>query len=150
MCVFLGLQGLFGCDKLHKHVWVRVSEELSVRATTVHNLLCCVEKGGVLLKKILQFSCLSSLFLVCVLDDFMAVLLFGVLLFLFVVSVQLVSLLFDSLPASFEWGSEAALFLSVLNGALLLHCEDQALLRLCTATYINSARKFVNLFPLHG
>eukprot|EP00117_Sycon_ciliatum_P038056 scpid2635/ scgid28349/ Protein unc-80; Uncoordinated protein 80 len=77
--------GLFGCDKLHKRVWVRF-----------------------------------------------------------------VSILFDGLPSTFEWGPEASLFLSVLNGAVSLHSDDNALLRHTCATYINASRKFVHLFPLHG
>lgn len=64
--------------------------------------------------------------------------------------VQFVSLLFDGLSSSFEWGPEASLFLNVLNGALLLHSDDNALLRHTCATYVNASRKFVNLFPLHG
>ena len=35
---------------------------------------------------------------------------------------------------------------NVVNGALILHCEDSSILRLCMATFINAAHQFKNVF----
>eukprot|EP00118_Oscarella_pearsei_P008956 m.48806 g.48806 ORF g.48806 m.48806 type:complete len:1415 (+) comp33927_c0_seq11:615-4859(+) len=64
--------------------------------------------------------------------------------------VSFVARLFHHMPPSFSWGSEAALFLHVINGAMLLHCEDRSMLRLCMATLLGAVRKYGNLFPAQG
>lgn len=42
------------------------------------------------------------------------------------------------------------LFLNVINGTLLLHCEDTAMLRCCLATYLNASRHFKQVFAING
>ena len=54
------------------------------------------------------------------------------------------------MPDSFPWGKEAAHFLNVINGTILLHCEDQSMLRLCLSTLLGAIRKFTLLFPRDG
>ena len=52
------------------------------------------------------------------------------------------SRMFAVMSATTTLEGDLLLFLSVINGTLLLHCEDTALLRACLATYINAARHF--------
>lgn len=51
----------------------------------------------------------------------------------------------------FPWGcADLNLFLNVINGAILLHCEDSVMLRLCLASLINIAVHFSNIFAIDG
>ena len=51
----------------------------------------------------------------------------------------------------FSWSSaDLNLFLNVINGAILLHCEDGAMLRLCLASLINIAVHFSHIFASDG
>ena len=55
------------------------------------------------------------------------------------------------MSADFPWGSaDLNLFLNVINGAILLHCEDAAVLRLCLAAFVNIAVHFSNIFASNG
>ena len=42
------------------------------------------------------------------------------------------------------------LFINVINGVMILHCEDSVVLRHCMATYIDMAVHFNNLFSNNG
>ncbi|XP_033107470.1 protein unc-80 homolog, partial [Anneissia japonica] len=64
--------------------------------------------------------------------------------------VKLISTMFNNMSADFQWGGDIQLFINVINGALLLHCEDMAILRVCLATYINIARHFKQIFATKG
>ncbi|XP_061686965.1 protein unc-80 homolog isoform X16 [Syngnathoides biaculeatus] len=64
--------------------------------------------------------------------------------------IKLLEEMFLGMPSEYPWGDEMMLFLSVFNGALLLHPEDSALLRQHTATAINTAVHFNHLFSLSG
>ncbi|XP_048124538.1 protein unc-80 homolog isoform X5 [Alosa alosa] len=64
--------------------------------------------------------------------------------------IKLLEEMFLGMPSEHPWGDEMMLFLNVLNGALLLHPEDSALLRQYTATAINTAVHFNHLFSLSG
>jgi hypothetical protein len=45
---------------------------------------------------------------------------------------------------------DITLFLNVINGAFILHCEDFAMLRFCLATYISTAKHFRHIFATNG
>lgn len=45
---------------------------------------------------------------------------------------------------------DITLFLDVINGAFILHCEDFAMLRFCLATYISTAKHFRHIFATNG
>ncbi|KAE8580423.1 hypothetical protein XENTR_v10024429 [Xenopus tropicalis] len=64
--------------------------------------------------------------------------------------IKLLEEMFLGMPSEFPWGDEMMLFLSVFNGALILHPEDSALLRQYAATAINTAVHFNHLFSLSG
>lgn len=64
--------------------------------------------------------------------------------------VKLVSKMFETTTGFFAESNDIHLFLNVVNGALLLHCEDASLLRLCMSTYINAAHQFKNIFATNG
>jgi hypothetical protein len=64
--------------------------------------------------------------------------------------VEFIWKMFKHMPDSFPWGKEAAHFLNVINGTILLHCEDQSMLRLCLSTLLGSIKKFSLLFPREG
>ncbi|XP_071950483.1 protein unc-80 homolog isoform X2 [Antedon mediterranea] len=64
--------------------------------------------------------------------------------------VKLISTMFSNMSPDFAWGADMQLFLNVINGALLLHCEDMSLLRVCLATYINIAKHFKQIFATKG
>ena len=42
------------------------------------------------------------------------------------------------------------LFINVINGVMILHCEDAATLRYCMAIYINMAYHFSTMFSTNG
>ncbi|CAF5165491.1 unnamed protein product, partial [Rotaria sp. Silwood1] len=45
---------------------------------------------------------------------------------------------------------DITLFLNVINGAFILHCEDFAMLRFCLAIYISTAKHFRHIFATNG
>lgn len=64
---------------------------------------------------------------------------------------QLVAILFEHMSSTFQWGSaDLQLFLNVINGATLLHCEDSAILRLCLVSFLNIAVHFNQIFATDG
>ena len=66
-------------------------------------------------------------------------------------SFQLITSLFQCMSTDFPWGSaDLNLFLNVINGAILLHCEDAAVLRLCLAAFVNIAVHFSTIFASNG
>ncbi|CAH3019143.1 unnamed protein product [Porites evermanni] len=65
--------------------------------------------------------------------------------------VKLITSLFQCMSTDFPWGSaDLNLFLNVINGAILLHCEDAAVLRLCLGAFVNIAVHFSNIFASNG
>ncbi|XP_042889771.1 protein unc-80 homolog isoform X4 [Penaeus japonicus] len=64
--------------------------------------------------------------------------------------VQLVNRMFEGMAGNLTYTTDIHLFLNVINGALLLHCEDSSMLRLCMASYVNAAHHFKNLFSTSG
>ncbi|XP_069159541.1 protein unc-80 homolog isoform X1 [Procambarus clarkii] len=64
--------------------------------------------------------------------------------------VQLVTRMFEGMAGNLTYITDLHLFLNVINGAFLLHCEDSSMLRLCMASYINAAHHFKNLFSTNG
>ncbi|CAF4414152.1 unnamed protein product [Rotaria socialis] len=46
--------------------------------------------------------------------------------------------------------SDISLFISVINGSFILHCEDLLMLRFCLATYINIVKHFRHIFAANG
>nr|XP_027221615.1 protein unc-80 homolog [Penaeus vannamei] len=64
--------------------------------------------------------------------------------------VQLVTRMFEGMAGNLTYTTDIHLFLNVINGALLLHCEDSSMLRLCMASYVNAAHHFKNLFSTSG
>lgn len=48
-----------------------------------------------------------------------------------VVWVRLVARMFEVTSSFFAQSADIHLFINVVNGALILHCEDAAVLRLC-------------------
>lgn len=58
--------------------------------------------------------------------------------------------MFEAMSGFFAHSSDLHLFLNVVNGALVLHCEDAAILRLCCATFVNAAHQFKNIFATNG
>lgn len=42
------------------------------------------------------------------------------------------------------------IFLNVINGSFLLHCEDFNMIRTCLALYINFAFNFKHIFATNG
>ena len=45
---------------------------------------------------------------------------------------------------------DISLFLTVINGSFILHCEDVNMVRTCLAIYINSAHHFQHIFATNG
>ncbi|XP_061164273.1 protein unc-80 homolog isoform X1 [Saccostrea echinata] len=64
--------------------------------------------------------------------------------------VKLIATLFSSMSNSFSWSNDLQLFLNVINGCIILHCEDTALLRFCLASLINTSRHFKHVFSMNG
>ncbi|XP_048774238.1 protein unc-80 homolog isoform X3 [Ostrea edulis] len=64
--------------------------------------------------------------------------------------VKLIATLFSSMSNSFSWSNDLQLFLNVINGCIILHCEDMALLRYCLASLINTSRHFKHIFSMNG
>ena len=64
--------------------------------------------------------------------------------------LQLVSELFRGLSSTVTSEGDLLLFLNVINGVLLLHAGDTAILRQCAATVVNAARHFKQVFATNG
>ncbi|KAF4517233.1 hypothetical protein B566_EDAN005287 [Ephemera danica] len=64
--------------------------------------------------------------------------------------VRLIARMFEAMAGNFAYSGDIHLFLNVLNGSLILHSEDACLLRYVTATYINAASHFKNIFSTNG
>ncbi|XP_025829365.1 protein unc-80 homolog [Agrilus planipennis] len=64
--------------------------------------------------------------------------------------VRLIARMFEAMAGNFAYSGDIQLFLNVLNGALILHSEDSCILRYVTATYINAAFHFKNIFSTNG
>ncbi|XP_022249198.1 protein unc-80 homolog isoform X2 [Limulus polyphemus] len=64
--------------------------------------------------------------------------------------VKLVARMFEVMAGFFAHSSDIHLFVNVVNGALVLHCEDCTILRQCLATFINAAQQFKNIFASNG
>ncbi|XP_071508730.1 protein unc-80 homolog, partial [Diadema antillarum] len=64
--------------------------------------------------------------------------------------VKMTQTVFSHMSNDFPWSGDIQLFLNVINGALLLHCEDISVLRLCLSTYINISRHFKHIFATKG
>ncbi|KAG5895326.1 hypothetical protein JTB14_000598 [Gonioctena quinquepunctata] len=64
--------------------------------------------------------------------------------------VRLISRMFEAMAGNFAYSGDIHLFVNVLNGALVLHSEDACILRYVTATYINAAFHFKNIFSTNG
>lgn len=58
--------------------------------------------------------------------------------------------MFEAMVGNFAYSGDIHLFINVINGSLILHCEDAVMLRYCIATYINAAHQFRNVFALNG
>lgn len=64
--------------------------------------------------------------------------------------LQLITTMFGSMSSTFTTADDLLLFLNVINGTLLLHCEDSAMLRLCLGTLLNASRHFKQVFSTSG
>ncbi|XP_049834730.1 protein unc-80 homolog isoform X4 [Schistocerca gregaria] len=64
--------------------------------------------------------------------------------------VRLIARMFEAMAGNFAYSGDIHLFLNVLNGAIILHSEDACILRYVTATYINAAHHFKNIFSTNG
>jgi len=67
-----------------------------------------------------------------------------------VARVQLVANMFRGMSSTITHAGDLPLFLNVVNGTLLLHADDAAMLRLCFATFINACRHFKQVFATTG
>lgn len=63
---------------------------------------------------------------------------------------QLIWSLFSSISSKTASTPDITLFISVINGAFLLHCEDYNTMRTCLAIYLNSAQHFQHIFATNG
>uniref|UniRef100_A0A0N4UG78 DUF3453 domain-containing protein n=1 Tax=Dracunculus medinensis TaxID=318479 RepID=A0A0N4UG78_DRAME len=62
---------------------------------------------------------------------------------------QLVSDMFERMENAFIFG-DLHLFINVINGIMLMHCEEVTILRRCMATYLSMAIHFNTLFANQG
>ncbi|CAD5215802.1 unnamed protein product [Bursaphelenchus okinawaensis] len=62
---------------------------------------------------------------------------------------QLISDMFEKMENAFMFG-DLHLFINVINGILIMHCEDILILRRCMATYLTMAIHFNTLFASQG
>jgi hypothetical protein len=62
---------------------------------------------------------------------------------------QLMSDIFARMENAFMFG-DLHLFINVINGVMIMHCEDSVILRRCMATYLNIAVHFSPLFATNG
>lgn len=54
------------------------------------------------------------------------------------------------MPGTFGWTNEMKLFLNVINGCLINNSEDDGMLRMCAAIYLNVANHFKQVFATEG
>ncbi|CAE1324419.1 UNC80 [Acanthosepion pharaonis] len=64
--------------------------------------------------------------------------------------VKLIDTMFTRMNKTFNWSNDLPLFLNVLNGTIVLHCEDTAVLRFCLAILINTSKHFKHIFSTSG
>jgi hypothetical protein len=64
--------------------------------------------------------------------------------------VMLIGRMLEVTSGFFNQSADVHLFLNVVNGAMMLHCEDASIMRFCLATYINAANQFRNIFSSNG
>ncbi|KAG9510770.1 Protein unc-80-like protein, partial [Fragariocoptes setiger] len=64
--------------------------------------------------------------------------------------VRLVARMFELTSNFFLQLSDLNLFLNVVSGVFVLHCEEASVARLCLATFINAAYQFKNIFATDG
>lgn len=64
--------------------------------------------------------------------------------------VRLIARMFEAMAGNFAYSADIQLFLNVLSGACILHSEDSCILRYVTATFINAAFNFKNIFSTNG
>lgn len=64
--------------------------------------------------------------------------------------VRLIARMFEAMAGNFAYSADIQLFLNVLSGACMLHSEDSCILRYVTATFINAAFNFKNIFSTNG
>jgi protein unc-80 len=64
--------------------------------------------------------------------------------------VRLIARMFEAMAGNFAYSGDIHLFLNVLNGSIILHSECGCILRYVTATYINAAFYFKNIFSTNG
>lgn len=64
--------------------------------------------------------------------------------------IQLIWSLFSSMERKTASTWDITLFLNVINGAFILHCEDLNMIRTCLAVYINTTRHFQHIFATNG
>ncbi|KAI6240158.1 Protein unc-80 [Aphelenchoides fujianensis] len=62
---------------------------------------------------------------------------------------KLVSDMFEKMENAFMFG-DLHLFINVINGIVIIHCEDVLIIRRCMATYITMAIHFSTLFASNG
>ncbi|MFH4982180.1 hypothetical protein AB6A40_008889, partial [Gnathostoma spinigerum] len=62
---------------------------------------------------------------------------------------KLMADMFEKMENAFMFG-DLHLFINVINGVVLMHCEDVIILRRCMATYISMAVHFNTLFATQG
>ena len=63
---------------------------------------------------------------------------------------QLVANMLRGMSSTVTHAGDLPLFLNVVNGTLLLHADDTAMLRLCFASFINACRHFKQVFSTTG
>ncbi|CAF3810181.1 unnamed protein product, partial [Didymodactylos carnosus] len=64
--------------------------------------------------------------------------------------IKLISCMFFNMNGKTSTTWDITLFLNVINGAFILHCEDFAMLRYSLATYISTARHYKHIFATNG
>uniref|UniRef100_A0A1B0CSU9 Uncharacterized protein n=2 Tax=Lutzomyia longipalpis TaxID=7200 RepID=A0A1B0CSU9_LUTLO len=64
--------------------------------------------------------------------------------------VRLIARMFEAMAGNFAYSADIQLFLNVLSGAAILHSEDSCIMRYVTATFINAAFNFKNIFSTNG
>ncbi len=58
--------------------------------------------------------------------------------------------LFSSIDNKTASTWDITLFINVINGSFILHCEDTNIIRTCLAIYISTARHFKHIFATNG
>ena len=64
---------------------------------------------------------------------------------------QFITKILENISEDSPWALDVmTVFISVVNCALLIHCEDVVILRGCMAALINVAQHFGKSFSIHG